>query len=127
MIAVGFDSLYYFSSNKTKDVSQWQNFNAYIIKCKNENVFTGTLDYPIPVSFAHFSQDKNEFPAFTSNFFIEKGKISIDLPKFKTFEKVKVNSPTNNEYQIFRKALSSVYKTIHFMDMEKDSYFLSLK
>jgi thiol-disulfide isomerase/thioredoxin len=112
-IRIGFEDLYYFKLITNQDIidmrgtmGEWSSYN---LKIKSLNSLHGEIDSPIPVSFIHFGGQPDQMPDITNVFFLEKGNMEIELPKFSNKYQVKIDSPVNNEYRKLKSLLSVAY------------------
>ena len=109
----GFGDLYQFKLDKNKNVedlakkNNWE-YSFYSLNINKENILKGKVDYPQPVAFMYMDT-KAKTGYGTDIFFIEKGKYKLDLPKIKNGITVNLDSPTNVEYQKFKKYLAPIY------------------
>lgn len=121
LVKNGFGDLYQFKLDENKNVKDIsKNINAeysfYSLSITNENILKGNVDYPQPVAFI-FMDKKAKAEFETDIFFIEKGKYQIQLRKIVNGLSVNIETPTNIEYQKFKKYLAPLY--FKFKDLNR--------
>lgn len=94
---------------KAENVRPFYNFPGVMVKIFNHPTeISGNAETPQLVGFGYMNRVKGTYNS--QNFFIEKGNYQIDLQNFLLNGKIKLNSPSNLEFEKLKKLYAHLYK-----------------
>jgi thiol-disulfide isomerase/thioredoxin len=113
LVRVGFEELYNFKLNTNESIIVFGKrfklkYSVFQVRVQEKNILEGQFEYPQPVSFQYYDLKANHGYR-TSTFFLDSGYYKINFPRMVDFYEIKLNSPVNNEYSIFKKIFSDLY------------------